>query len=100
MVAFGGWSGIAKTENTICHSICGRIRGMVVDEGGRSTALGSIVQPTESGIRASVFLLNYCTIIPGQSKSNIYISNPAAGPCACNLKVVGSSLGDGEKRKI
>ena len=43
LVAFGGWSSVcvwsAQTENSVRHTKCGRIRGMVVDEDGRSTGV-------------------------------------------------------------
>ena len=32
-------SGIVQTENTVRHTKYGRIRGMIVDEGGRSTGV-------------------------------------------------------------
>ena len=35
----GRWSGIVQTENTLRHTKYGRIRGMVVGEGGRSTGV-------------------------------------------------------------
>ena len=35
----GGRSGTAQTENTVGHTKYGRIRRMVVDEGGRSTGV-------------------------------------------------------------
>ena len=35
----GRRSGIAQTENTVRHTKYGRIRGMVVGEGGRSTGV-------------------------------------------------------------
>ena len=35
----GRRSGIAQTDNTVRHMKFGRIRGMVVDEGGRSTGV-------------------------------------------------------------
>ena len=35
----GRWSGIVQTENTVRHTKCGRIRGMVAGEGGRSTGV-------------------------------------------------------------
>ena len=33
------WSGIIQTENTVRHPTYGRIRGIVVGEGGRSTGV-------------------------------------------------------------
>ena len=44
LVAFHGlrdghWTGTAQTENTVRHTKYGRIRGMVVDEGGHSTGV-------------------------------------------------------------
>ena len=35
----GRWSGIVQTENTVRHWKYGRIRGMVVGEGGRSSGV-------------------------------------------------------------
>ena len=35
----GRWSGIVQTENTVRHTKYGRIRGMDVGEGGRSTGV-------------------------------------------------------------
>ena len=35
----GRWSGIIQTGNTVRHTKCGRIRGMVVGEGGRSSGV-------------------------------------------------------------
>ena len=35
----GRWSGIVQTENTLRHTKYGRIRGMVVGEGVRSTGV-------------------------------------------------------------
>ena len=35
----GRWSGTAQTENAVRHTKYGRIRGMVVGEGGRSTGV-------------------------------------------------------------
>ena len=35
----GRWSRIAQTGNTVRHTKCARIRGMVVGEGGRSSGV-------------------------------------------------------------
>ena len=43
----GRWSGIVQTENTVRHTKYGRIRGMVVGEGGRQTVVYGILYRTK-----------------------------------------------------
>ena len=44
----GRRSGITQTENTVRHTKYGRIRGMVVGEGGRSTGFYCNAFPVEN----------------------------------------------------
>ena len=59
----GRWSGIAQTGNTVRHTKYGRIRGMVVGEGGRSSGvLLYLLFNDFIYLFIFIFLLNYLFI--------------------------------------
>ena len=52
-----------RTETTVRHTKCGRMRGMVVGEGGRSSGVLLYSQLCLESLTAKVNMLNYTTTV-------------------------------------